>query len=281
MVLEEFCIVTGIVIAFWITFGTRYMAGEWSWRLPFLLQMVPSFVLAGGVIALPFSPRWLVSKGRNDDALKTLCRLRRLPPFDKRIQLELMDIEVEVRFHQEMNAEKHPDLQGGGAKNSFFLEIVSWADCFRKSCWRRTHIGIMLMFFQQVSTELPPDSQGDTDSVVRRDQRTHLLLAHAIQDDGFRLRDAAYHVGNPERDTVGRRQHQRVDDGHARQTIPSRGRVQHHDDGACHHSRPRWALWEQLAGAQTGRLGQCSHVTGLHASLRGQLGASAVGHAVW
>ena len=39
----------GIVIAYWTTFGTRYMAGEWSWRLPFLLQMIPGFILAAGV----------------------------------------------------------------------------------------------------------------------------------------------------------------------------------------------------------------------------------------
>ncbi|KAJ5815392.1 MFS monosaccharide transporter [Penicillium riverlandense] len=149
LVLEEFCIVLGIVIAFWITFGTRYMAGEWAWRLPFLLQMIPAFILAGGVLALPFSPRWLASKGRDEEALASLCKLRRLPASDKRVRQELMDIQAEARFHQEMNAAKHPGLQGGGAKDSILLELASWADCFKSGCWRRTHIGIMLMFFQQ------------------------------------------------------------------------------------------------------------------------------------
>ncbi|KAI9044111.1 sugar porter family MFS transporter [Aspergillus affinis] len=149
LVLEEFCIVLGIVIAYWITYGTRYMAGEWSWRLPFLLQMIPGFVLIAGVIVLPFSPRWLASKGRNDEALESLARLRRLPTSDKRVRQEYLDIQAEVRFHQEMNAEKHPDLQGGGLRKSFLLEMASWADCFKKGCWRRTHVGVGLMFFQQ------------------------------------------------------------------------------------------------------------------------------------
>lgn len=61
LVLEEFCIVLGIVIAYWLTFGTRYMTGEWSWRLPFLLQMIPGFILTAGVLILPFSPRWLAN----------------------------------------------------------------------------------------------------------------------------------------------------------------------------------------------------------------------------
>ncbi|OQD60134.1 hypothetical protein PENPOL_c027G05679 [Penicillium polonicum] len=151
LVLEEWCIVLGIVIAFWITYGTQYMVGEWAWRLPFLLQLIPGFVLAAGVYALPFSPRWLASKGRDEEALDSLCRLRSLPASDRRIRQELMDIQAEVRFHQQMNRENHPDLQGGGKMNSILQELSSWADCFRKGCWRRTHIGIGLGFFQQAS----------------------------------------------------------------------------------------------------------------------------------
>lgn len=148
--MEEWCIVLGIVIAYWITYGTRYMVGEWSWRLPFLLQMIPGFVLVAGVVFLPFSPRWLASKGRNEEALNSLSRLRNLPATDRRIRQEYLDILTEVKFHQRMNAEKHPNLQSGSSKDSFLLELASWADCFKKGCWRRTHVGVMLSFFQQV-----------------------------------------------------------------------------------------------------------------------------------
>ena len=55
LVLEELSIVTGIVVAFWITYGTRFMVGEWAWRLPFLLQLVPGLVLGLGIVFLPFS----------------------------------------------------------------------------------------------------------------------------------------------------------------------------------------------------------------------------------
>ncbi|CBF87149.1 sugar porter family MFS transporter [Aspergillus nidulans FGSC A4] len=149
LVLEEFCIVLGIVIAYWITYGTRFMAGEWAWRLPFLLQIVPSFVLLGGVIVLPFSPRWLASKGRNDEALQSLSQLRRLPTTDHRIQQELLDIKIDVRFHQELNAEKHPTLQGSGTTKSLLRELAGWADCFKSGCWRRTQVAVLVMFFQQ------------------------------------------------------------------------------------------------------------------------------------
>ena len=55
LVLEELSIVTGIVVAYWITYGTRYMTGEWAWRLPFLLQLVPGLILGAGITFTPFS----------------------------------------------------------------------------------------------------------------------------------------------------------------------------------------------------------------------------------
>ncbi|KAF2768501.1 putative MFS monosaccharide transporter [Teratosphaeria nubilosa] len=148
LVLEEFSIVTGIVIAFWITYGTRYIASEWAWRLPFLLQMLPGFVLAVGILFLPFSPRWLASKGRDEESLQALCRLRGQPSTDSRVQLEWFDIRAEVALHQELTAERHPHLQDGSVSSRIRLELASWTDCFTKA-WRRTHVGMVLSFFQQ------------------------------------------------------------------------------------------------------------------------------------
>ena len=149
LVLEELSIVTGIVVAFWITYGTRYMAGEWAWRLPFLIQMIPGIVLGFGILFLPFSPRWLSSKRRDTEALDALGKLRRLPTTDSRVRQEWFDIRAEVAFHKETSALRHPKLQDKSVASRIKLEIASWMDCFRHGCWRRTHIGVGIMFFQQ------------------------------------------------------------------------------------------------------------------------------------
>ena len=73
LVLQELSIVTGIVIAFYITYGTRHIPSMWSWRLPFLIQMIPALVLVCGVFMLPYSPRWLAQKDRNEESLQTLA----------------------------------------------------------------------------------------------------------------------------------------------------------------------------------------------------------------
>ena len=137
LVLEELSIVTGIVIAFWITYGTQFMTGEWSWRLPFLLQMVPGLVLGLGILFLPF------------DAGRSLSKLRQLDITDGRVQQEWIDIRAEVAFHKEVSALRHPNLQDRSTVSRIKLEVVSWTDCFKRGCWRRTHVGVGLMFFQQ------------------------------------------------------------------------------------------------------------------------------------
>jgi MFS family permease len=149
LVLQEFSIVFGIVIAFWTTYGTRYMAGQWSWRLPFLLQMIPGLILGAGIVFLPFSPRWLASKGCVDEALQVLAKLRGLPTTDSRVYREWCEIRAEVAFTKEVNIERHPKLQDGTRASNFKLEVAAWGDCFRRGCWKRTVVGMGIMFFQQ------------------------------------------------------------------------------------------------------------------------------------
>ena len=149
LVLQEFSIVFGIVVAFWTTYGTRYMAGEWAWRLPFLIQMIPGLILGAGIVFLPFSPRWLASKGRDDEALHVLGKLRKLPTDDARVFQEWCEIRAEVAFNHEVSAERHPNLQGNTRMDELKLEIQSWLDCFRHGCWKRTVVGVGIMFFQQ------------------------------------------------------------------------------------------------------------------------------------
>lgn len=282
--LEEFCIVLGIVIAYWITYGTRFMAGEWSWRLPFLLQMVPGFVLIGGVMILPFSPRWLASKDRYEEALQSLSKLRRLPTTDKRVRQEFLDIQAEVRFHQEMNAEKHPHLQGGGLKDAFLLEMASWADCFKPGCWKRTHIGVGLMFFQQVSTQtslLLWTSMANFQNVVCRYQCVDLLLSHSIRDHGLRLRHAAFNVRNPQRHTISRSYHHHLDHGQLGSTIPTAFWRIVDDYQPCDHRSPGRFILGQLARTPVAGLGLRCFAVGVYDCVRRQLGSSRLGHAFW
>ncbi|QKX54416.1 uncharacterized protein TRUGW13939_01502 [Talaromyces rugulosus] len=149
LVLQEFSIVTAIVVAFYITYGTRYIAGEWSWRLPFLIQMVPALILAAGIPFLPYSPRWLAARGHDEQSLAALAKLRNLPPTDERVLHEWCDILSEAAYRKELSAERYPKLQNESYSSRIKLSALNYIDCFRRGCWKRTHVGIGLMFFQQ------------------------------------------------------------------------------------------------------------------------------------
>ncbi|KAG5440017.1 hypothetical protein PCK2_000625 [Pneumocystis canis] len=154
LVLEELNIVAGIVVAFWITYGTRFIDSTWSFRFPFLIQVIPGLILGIGVLFLPFSPRWLAFKGRDKECLHYLSKLRQLPESDPNIQKEWVEILTEVKFQQQTVEIRHPNLKNNRLSTMVKLEIVSWFDLFKRGCWRRTMVGIGIMFFQQVISNI-------------------------------------------------------------------------------------------------------------------------------
>ena len=64
---------SGAIVAAWSTFGTFKLNSSWAWRIPSVLQGVPSVLQLVLLWFGPESPRWLVSKGRDAQALQVLA----------------------------------------------------------------------------------------------------------------------------------------------------------------------------------------------------------------
>ncbi|THH09760.1 hypothetical protein EW145_g1772 [Phellinidium pouzarii] len=64
---------SGSIVAAWSTYGSFRIKNSWAWRLPSLLQGIPAFLQIFLVLFAPESPRWLVSKNRETQALSTLA----------------------------------------------------------------------------------------------------------------------------------------------------------------------------------------------------------------
>ncbi|KAJ5620926.1 hypothetical protein N7510_004910 [Penicillium lagena] len=62
----------GATIAAWVTLGTLTIKSNWSWRAVSLIQMFPSVISLGLTWWVPESPRWLISRGRTEEAFKIL-----------------------------------------------------------------------------------------------------------------------------------------------------------------------------------------------------------------
>lgn len=64
----------GALLGAGIVYQTLYIQSNWSWRLPSILQAAPSLIQVAAAFMVPESPRWLVSKDRQEEALNLLIK---------------------------------------------------------------------------------------------------------------------------------------------------------------------------------------------------------------
>ena len=123
--LQQLAITIGIAVSFWTNFGKNlrnfcvfnlvsfclgtdvyFLGSSAAWRIPLAIQMVPAIVLAIGILFFPFSPRWLMAKGRDDEALAALMRLRAASSSSDVLD-EFNDIKNEIDFEREQSVKSY------------------------------------------------------------------------------------------------------------------------------------------------------------------------------
>ena len=130
---QQWAITWGILIMFYISYGTSFLNGTAAFRIPWGLQMIPAMLLFLGMCFLPESPRWLARQDRWEDchAVLTLVHGKGDPnsPFVAR---ELQDIKDMCEFERN-NAD------------ATFLEL------FKPNMINRTHIGVFTQIWSQLT----------------------------------------------------------------------------------------------------------------------------------
>lgn len=71
--LNQLFIVTGILIAFLVDYA---LSSHDNWKGMFLGALIPAAILLAGLVVLPETPRWLLSQGRDAEALVVLAATR-------------------------------------------------------------------------------------------------------------------------------------------------------------------------------------------------------------
>lgn len=123
----------GILVAFWIQYGTSHLAGSAAWRIPIGLQMVPTIALHITMYFLPESPRWLIQNDRMEDATRALAKLHaRGNTQDQYVQAEVAEIVSKLQWEKQ-----HPPPT--------YLQMLFGGEA------RRTWLGIGVQFWQQVT----------------------------------------------------------------------------------------------------------------------------------
>jgi len=95
--IEGGIIAFGSLIAYWIDYGCSKGSDQFSWRFPIGFQCVFAGIVLVGMIGLPESPRWLLTKDRHEDAAKVIAALRGHGTDDEETRFEAHIIMDSIR----------------------------------------------------------------------------------------------------------------------------------------------------------------------------------------
>jgi len=114
--------------------------------------MLPAIVLGVGINFMPQSPRWLMSKGREQECLDVLAGLRRKSIEDEGIKLEYLEIRAQHMFETETSIAKFPQFQDGTFVSNFKLGFHGYLSLLtNRSLFKRVVVAVFIMVFQQWS----------------------------------------------------------------------------------------------------------------------------------
>nr|UJH94594.1 Stl1.4 [Starmerella bombicola] len=131
--MEGSVVAIGTMIAYWFDFGLSFINNSIAWRFPVALQIVFALAVLLATSGLPESSRWLVAKGRHDEARQVIANVNNLPEDHE-------DVEYILSMQQF-------DAASAG-------EQVQFADLFsrgRTSYFQRMVIGASTQIGQQLS----------------------------------------------------------------------------------------------------------------------------------
>ncbi|KAI0716664.1 general substrate transporter [Earliella scabrosa] len=121
---------SGNIIASWTSFGTARINNDWSWRIPSLLQALPSVLQVFLIWFVPESPRWLVSKGKESQALHVLAYYHADgDETDPLVLYEFEEIKTAIKMDTETNKNvgwKALFATKGNRKRMVVIIAIAW-----------------------------------------------------------------------------------------------------------------------------------------------------------
>lgn len=87
----------GASLALFIDFGLYFVkSNSVAWRFPLAFQIVMSVIVMFTITLFPESPRWLLKKGRHEEAREILSALLDCDPHDEQVNKDIRDIELSL-----------------------------------------------------------------------------------------------------------------------------------------------------------------------------------------
>ncbi|KAF4976814.1 hypothetical protein FZEAL_6555 [Fusarium zealandicum] len=128
----QWAITIGLLLAAIVNNATAKRNDTGSYRIPIAVQFAYSLFLFIGMLLLPETPRFLIKRGRDDAAAKSLGKIRRLQPDHPAIVAELKEVRANHEFEKSLGKS-------------------SYLDCFKPPILKRQFTGMALQALQQLT----------------------------------------------------------------------------------------------------------------------------------
>jgi SP family sugar:H+ symporter-like MFS transporter len=137
---QQIMIITGLTAAFVVNYflaksagvsTERFWLGLQAWRWMFLMQALPAAIFLVALLMIPESPRYLVSKGREEQATSVLAKL-----FGSDVARAKLE-EIRATFSADHRPRLSDVLTPAGGRGFIGIRRIVW-------------VGIMLAVFQQL-----------------------------------------------------------------------------------------------------------------------------------
>lgn len=127
---QQWAIDWGKVIMYYIGYGCSFIDGTASFRIPWILQVIPALILLFFMLCLPESPRWLASKGRWEEAMEVLANVHAKGDNN---DAEVLAEMLEIREMVEIESTKSNSFMELYTKKNFFRTFTAmFCQCFQQ-----------------------------------------------------------------------------------------------------------------------------------------------------
>lgn len=134
--LYQFSITIGALLAAIVLNATKNQTSNAAWRTPIAVQFAWAAILSGGMACLPESPRYLLFKGRSEEARRSLGRLMSLPADSPVVEAEAIEIQLALDAERAIGTSSYWDCFRPGSANKNAM---------------RTWTGIAMQAWQQLT----------------------------------------------------------------------------------------------------------------------------------
>ncbi|KAK0386652.1 hypothetical protein NLU13_6487 [Sarocladium strictum] len=128
----QWAITIGLLLAAVVNNATGNRNDTGSYRIPIAVQFAWSFILFGGMMILPETPRYLIRAGKSEKAHKSLGRIRRLAADHPAVIKELQEVKANHDYEQSLGK-------------------ATYLDCFKPPILKRQFTGMALQALQQLT----------------------------------------------------------------------------------------------------------------------------------